>query len=116
MSDVKTAEKTVDKAREARIDRILQGAVDPHVHSGPSIAPRAVDHLDLVRQYSQAGFAAALTKDHDYAGVATAQLITKHHPELKTRIFSGIVLNNVTVQMTDYHDYLGTIPTPALRP
>ncbi len=27
----------------------------------------------------------------------------------------GIVLNNVTVQTTDYHDYLGTIPTPALR-
>ena len=76
--------KTADKAREARIDKILQGAVDPHVHSGPSIAPRAIDHLDLVRQLSEAGFAAVVTKDHDYAGVATAQLITKHHPELRT--------------------------------
>ena len=77
--------------------KILQGAVDPHVHSGPSIAPRAIDHLDLVRKLSEAGFAAVLTKDHDYAGVATAQLITKHHPELRTKIFSGIVLNNVVV-------------------
>ena len=64
--------KTADKAREARIDAILQGAIDPHVHSGPSIAPRAIDHLDLVRQLSEAGFAAVVTKDHDYAGVATA--------------------------------------------
>jgi hypothetical protein len=80
---------------KARIDAILKGAIDPHVHSGPSIAPRALDHLDLVRQMSEAGFAAVVTKDHDYAGVATAALITKHYPELHTKIFSGIVLNNV---------------------
>jgi hypothetical protein len=34
--------------KSARIDALLQGAIDPHVHSGPSIAPRALDHLDLV--------------------------------------------------------------------
>ena len=34
---------------EERIDSLLKGAVDPHVHSGPSIAPRAVDHLELLR-------------------------------------------------------------------
>jgi hypothetical protein len=51
---------------------------------------------------SEAGFAAVLTKDHDYAGVATAQLITKHYPELRTKIFSGIVLNNVVGGMNPY--------------
>ena len=71
MSETKVADKAGTSAREARIDKILQGAVDPHVHSGPSIAPRAIDHLDLVRELSEAGFAAVLTKDHDYAGVAT---------------------------------------------
>jgi hypothetical protein len=81
--------------REARIDAILKDGIDPHVHSGPSIAPRALDHLDLVREMSEAGFAAVVTKDHDYAGVATAALIKKHYPELHTKIFSGIVLNNV---------------------
>ncbi len=100
MSDARVADKAA--AREARIDNILQGAVDPHVHSGPSIAPRAVDHLDLVRQLSDAGFAAVVTKDHDYAGVATAQLITRHYPELRTRIFSGIVLNNVVGGINPY--------------
>lgn len=61
--------------RAARVAAILKGAIDPHVHSGPSIAQRALDHLDLARQLSDAGFVAVVTKDHDYAGVATAQLI-----------------------------------------
>ena len=38
------------KELDQRIDEILVNAVDPHVHSGPSIAPRAVDHLELARQ------------------------------------------------------------------
>jgi hypothetical protein len=87
---------------KARIDAILKGAIDPHVHSGPSIAPRAVDHLDLVREMSAAGFVAVVTKDHDYAGVATAELIRKHHPELSARIFSGVVLNNVVGGINPY--------------
>ncbi len=80
---------------DARIDALLVGAIDPHVHSGPSIAPRAVDHLELVTEASKAGFAAVITKDHDYSGVMTAAMIARHHPELTTRIYSGIVLNNV---------------------
>jgi Family of unknown function (DUF6282) len=87
---------------KARIDAILKGAIDPHVHSGPSIAPRGIDHLELVRELSAAGFAAVVTKDHDYAGVATAELIRKHHPELSTRIFSSIVLNNVVGGINPY--------------
>lgn len=86
----------------ARIDAILRNAIDPHVHSGPSIAARAVDHLELVRELSGAGFAAVVTKDHDYAGVATAEMIRKHHPELCTKIFSGIALNNVVGGINPY--------------
>ena len=90
-----------DKSK-ARIDAILKGAIDPHVHSGPSIAPRAIDHLELVRELSAAGFAAVVTKDHDYSGVVAAELIRKHHPELSTRIFSSIVLNNVVGGINPY--------------
>ena len=90
------------KANERRIDDLLKGAVDPHVHSGPSIAPRGVDHLELVRDYSAAGFAAVVTKDHDYSGVMTAALISKHHPELRTKIYSSIVLNNVVGGFNPY--------------
>lgn len=91
-----------DTSREARIDRLLVGAIDPHVHSGPSIAPRGLDHLALVRQMSQAGFAAVITKDHDYSGVMTATLISENFPELRTRIFSAIVLNNVVGGLNPY--------------
>jgi hypothetical protein len=98
----KTAAEQDTSSKSSRIDAILQGAIDPHVHSGPSIAPRAVDHLDLVRELSQAGFDAVVTKDHDYAGVATAALIRKHHPELRTKIFSGVVLNNVVGGINPY--------------
>jgi hypothetical protein len=106
-SKLGTATKAKDKAapvgeRKARIDAILKGGIDPHVHSGPSIAPRSLDHLELVRQMSEAEFAAVVTKDHDYAGVATAALIQKHHPELRTKIFSGIVLNNVVGGINPY--------------
>jgi hypothetical protein len=80
---------------ERRIDSLLQGAIDPHVHSGPSIAARAIDHVELLKAASEAGFAAVVTKDHDYSGVMTAALIKKHFPEIKTKIYSSIVLNNV---------------------
>ena len=73
----------------------MQGAIDPHVHSGPSIAPRGVDHVELLEEASAAGFAAVVTKDHDYSGVMTAALISKQYPELRTKIYSSIVLNNV---------------------
>jgi len=82
---------TIDR----RIERLLQGAIDPHVHSGPSIAPRALDHVELLRQASDAGFAAVVTKDHDYSSVMTAALIRKNFPDLKTKIYASIVLNNV---------------------
>lgn len=84
-----------NQAVETRIDALLVGAIDPHVHSGPSIAPRGIDHLELLREASAAGFRAIVTKDHDYSGVMTAAMIRKHHPELKTTILSSIVLNNV---------------------
>jgi hypothetical protein len=87
---------------EDRIDSLLKGAIDPHVHSGPSIAPRGVDHLELLREASAAGFAAVVTKDHDYSGVMTAALIAKHHPELTTKIYSSIVLNNVVGGFNPY--------------
>ena len=90
--------KTIDE----RIADLLQGAIDPHVHSGPSIAPRGVDHLELLEAYSAAGVAAVVTKDHDYSGVMTAALITKHHPELRTKILSSIVLNNVVGGFNPY--------------
>jgi hypothetical protein len=51
---------------------------------------------------SAAGFAAVVTKDHDYSGVMTAALISKHYPDLPTKIYSSIVLNNVVGGFNPY--------------
>ena len=95
-------DNTATDSMEERISRILIGAIDPHVHSGPSIAPRGIDHLELAEEMSKAGFAAVITKDHDYSGAMTAALIAKHHPQLRTKVYSSIVLNNVVGGMNPY--------------
>jgi len=94
--------ETYDEATEARVAALLVGAVDTHVHTGPSIANRALDHLEYAQDASKAGFAAIVTKDHDYSGVMTAWMIHKHHPELRTKVFSSIVLNNVVGGLNPY--------------
>jgi len=93
---------TIHQDIAAQVQDILVGAVDPHVHSGPSIAPRATDHIQLAEMLSRAGFAAAVTKDHDYAGVMCAKLIEDHFTDFKTKIYSGLVLNNVVGGFNPY--------------
>ena len=92
----------INEDLEARVNRLLIGAIDPHVHSGPSIAARGLDHLALARQANEAGFAAVVTQDHDYAGVATAELIRNNFPDLKTKVYSAVVLNNVVGGLNPY--------------
>jgi Family of unknown function (DUF6282) len=97
-----TSIETIERDEAERISAILQGGVDPHVHSGPSIAPRSIDHLNLAKEMSKAGLAAVVTKDHDYSGVMCAQMIRDHYPELTTKVFSGLVLNNVVGGINPY--------------
>jgi hypothetical protein len=89
-------------AREQQIKKLLRGTIDPHIHSGPSIAPRGLDHIELLKEAAGAGMAAVVTKDHDYAGVATANLIANHYGHLGTKLYSGIVLNNVVGGFNPY--------------
>ncbi len=80
-------------AREARIDALMQGAVDLHTHPGPSLMPRAVDHIQVVQQAAAAGMSAILLKDHYYPTMPIAHLINTHHAAGATAI-GAIVLNN----------------------
>jgi hypothetical protein len=79
--------------RSATIDRLMKGAVDLHVHSGPSLMPRIVDHIEVVKQAADAGMAAILLKDHYYPTMPIAHLINKHYDTGVTTI-GAIVLNN----------------------
>jgi len=84
-----------------RVSLLLHGAVDPHVHSGPSSASRLLDHVELARQASAKGYAAVVTKDHDYSGVTTAALIRDNF-DMSAKVYSGIVLNNTVGGLNPY--------------
>jgi hypothetical protein len=81
------------ETRDAVIDRLMQGAIDLHTHPGPSLMPRAVDHIEVVAEAAKAGMAAVLLKDHYYPTMPIAHLINTHFPG-PTRAIGAIVLNN----------------------
>ncbi|MEJ8572646.1 DUF6282 family protein [Microbaculum marinum] len=80
--------------RDPEVAALLKGAVDLHVHSGPSVMPRILDHEEAQAQAEEAGFAAILFKDHYYPGMSHAQMLEKAYPDRKVRLFSGVALNN----------------------
>ena len=85
-----------------RISALLQGAVDLHCHSGPSVMPRILDHIDAAMQAEAAGFKALVTKDHYYPGMSHVQMIQRDHPELRVKLFSGVALNNAVGGVNPY--------------
>ena len=79
--------------RDAIVADLMKGAVDLHIHSGPSLMPRLIDHIDAVEQAAEAGMSAILLKDHYYPTMPIATLLNKHYP-LGVTVFGAIVLNN----------------------
>lgn len=76
--------------------RLLQGAVDLHCHSGPSVMPRYFDHYEAMQEASEAGVRALLIKDHYYSATPVTELLNKHFSHLKVTLLSGVPLNNQT--------------------
>jgi len=81
-------------ARAQEVADLLVDAVDLHCHSGPAAMPRLLDHHEAMLEANAAGFKALVYKDHYYGGMAHAQILQKLFPDVKTRLFSGIALNN----------------------
>lgn len=73
---------------------ILQGAIDLHVHAGPSVARREVDAGDMLREGLENGYRAFVVKDHYFPTMMSAQLVEKHLGSDKIKVFGGIALNN----------------------
>lgn len=76
-----------------RIDALMQGAVDLHVHSGPSLHPRKLDHIAALREADAAGMRAVLLKDHYYPTMPIAHLINENMG-FSAQAIGSIVLNN----------------------
>ncbi|MFP9135852.1 DUF6282 family protein [Devosia sp. XGJD_8] len=96
----------------ATIDRLLQGAVDLHVHSGPSTMARQLDHFEAVEQAAAAGLRGILFKDHHYSVgpfLPIMERLLSHHG---VAMYGSLVLNNSTggfnPAVVDFHLKSGT--------
>ena len=88
------ASDTHDEALEERISRLLVGAVDMHCHSGPSVMPRDLSHIEAMQEAAAAGFRAMLIKDHYYSATPITEMLNQAYGHLKITLFSGVPLNN----------------------
>jgi len=81
-------------SREDRIASLLVGAIDLHCHSGPSVMPRELDHVEALQDAASAGMRALLIKDHYYSATPVTELLNKHYGHLGVTLLSGVPLNN----------------------
>lgn len=81
-------------SREDRIASLLVGAIDLHCHSGPSVMPRELDHIEALQDAASAGMRALLIKDHYYSATPVTELLNKHYGHLGVTLLSGVPLNN----------------------
>ncbi|WP_454744440.1 DUF6282 family protein [Ciceribacter selenitireducens] len=81
---------------EERAAALLRGALDLHVHSGPSTMPRQLDHLQAAEEAVAAGMRGLLFKDHHYSVAPFIPLMERVLGDRGLSMFSGLVLNNST--------------------
>ncbi|MEA3095456.1 MAG: hypothetical protein QOJ04_6798, partial [Caballeronia sp.] len=61
------------------VDALVRGSIDLHCHSGPSVMPRYLDHIEAMQEASAAGLRAVLLKDHYYSATPVTELLNKHY-------------------------------------
>jgi len=87
--------------RDETISRLLIGAVDLHCHSGPSVMPRRLNHVEAIREAEAAGMRAILFKDHYYCVSPVAELLKETLPT-KVELLTGVPLNNTVGGLNPY--------------
>lgn len=85
-----------------RVSRILVGAIDLHCHSGPSVMPRNINHIEEMHDAAANGLRAVLVKDHYYSATPITELLNEHYHHLPVRMFSGVPLNNTVGGFNPY--------------
>ena len=87
--------------REAMIGKLLVGGIDLHCHSGPSVMPRRLNHVEAIREAEAAGLRAILFKDHYYSVSPVAELL-KETIAPKIELLTGVPLNNTVGGLNPY--------------
>jgi hypothetical protein len=86
----------------AAIDSLLAGAVDLHLHSGPSPMPRRVTHAEAAKQADEVGFRAVLAKCHYHDTVTDIIAMAPLLAGLNVQVFGGIALNSPNGGLNPY--------------
>ncbi|MDG1438158.1 MAG: DUF6282 family protein [Emcibacteraceae bacterium] len=97
-----TEQSPASKHDDALLSKLLEGAIDLHCHSGPSVMPRCVDHIEVMKQGAAAKMKAILIKDHYYSATPVTELLMNHFQELGVEMLSGVPLNNSTGGINRY--------------
>lgn len=88
------AKRIIATIDPAIVDRLMQGAIDLHVHSGPSIMSRQLDHFEAVEQAAVAGMRGILFKDHHYSVAPFLPIMERLLSQHGVAMFGSLVLNN----------------------
>ena len=89
-------------ADEDVVTGLMRGAIDLHVHSGPSTMARQLDHLEQVEQAAAAGMAGVLFKDHHYSVAPLIPMMRRVAGDLGVEIYGSVVLNNAVGGLNPY--------------
>src|SRR5690606_14936521 len=89
-------------ADEAAVTELIKGAVDLHVHSGPSTMPRMLDHLEQVDDAAKAGMRAVLFKDHYYSVGPMLPMMRRLNPHKQVEMYGSLVLNTTVGGLNPY--------------
>ena len=82
-------------ARSDDVDRLLNGAIDPHCHPFPSPFPRRIDIQEAAAHYAAAGFRAIVVKSHHHSTASDVALLKRHGlDEAGLQVYGAIALNN----------------------
>lgn len=76
------------------VDRLLHGAVDLHVHSGPSPMPRRITHVEAAEQAAAAGMRAIVAKCHYHNTVFDLLAMAPQLAGISTQVFGGVAMNS----------------------
>ena len=81
-----------DSTFNSRVDEILKGSIDLHVHSGPDpYKERRMDALETAKYAYESEMGGFVLKSHEFSTVQLAQILQKMYPRLK--VFGSITLN-----------------------
>jgi len=75
---------------EKRVRKLLEGAIDVHIHSAPDIFPRIMNDIELALSAKQEGMSAILIKNHVALTADRAEIATQ---QTDFPVFGAIALN-----------------------